>query len=113
MCVLHGLWHVQAWMPEYHRLSEGSSEKAVFGLLIFAGNVSMMSVSCTIFSRTVHDARIFDAFGGFAECRRAWRRYDYHRDHALACSASGMGDDVFLYFALSASWLFRRDFFCD
>ena len=76
------------------------------GILIFAGLLALGSSHYTTFSRAVHDARTFDAFGGFAEFRRAWRRYNYARDHALMCSASGSGDDIFLYGQGATPWLF-------
>ena len=95
-------WRFQAWLPEYHKLGEETSEKVVAGLFVFGFFGS--TAHWTAGSRALHDAHIFDAFGGFAECRRAWRRYDYARDHALACSTSGFGDDLFLWFQIPTPW---------
>ena len=31
--------------------------------------------------KALHDSRVLDKLGGFAEWQNAWRRYDYSRDH--------------------------------
>ena len=62
----------QAWLPQYEQLAEESPEKAVAGVQIFGwvNNTIVIGVH-----RGIYDGRVLDAFGGFAEFRRVWRRY--------------------------------------
>ena len=57
------------------------------------------------FGRTLHDSRIFHGFGGFAEWRRVWRRYDHRRDNTALTKAAQFGN-TFLMGNYATVWLF-------
>ena len=83
-------------------MDESSAEFAIASVLVFgACGCTLTAIDC---SRMAYDTRTMQLYGGVSECRRAWRRYNYQRDHPVWIK-DFMGFDFFLFGGLVPSWL--------
>ena len=95
--------YTKYWPVLYEQLPDDSSAKVALGCFAFYLTFNIQWIAL---SRSLHDSRVMEKYGGFNEWRKLWRSYDYARDHVAALTVTPQNSDSFLVAGQGTCWLF-------